>query len=71
MKLETGVLIMTMIQNNLQTTKNVVEINEEELQELTVVGGKRSKWDYLKDGVQWTLEKSNDWCPTGACSSQC
>ncbi|MCT1513164.1 MULTISPECIES: hypothetical protein [Staphylococcus] len=62
---------MTMIQNNLQTTKNVVEINEEELQELTVVGGKGSKWDYVKDGVKWTLEKSNDWCPTGACSSQC
>jgi len=59
-----------MTQKNLEVTQNVVEVNEEELRELTIAGGK-GKGQLIKDGIQWTLEKSNDWCPTGACSSQC
>lgn len=59
-------------QNNLQITHNVAEINEEELQNLTISGGRgKGKGKAIWEGVQWVAEKSNDWCPTGACSNSC
>lgn len=57
-------------QDYLQVTRNVAEINEEELQNLTVSGGK-GKGKAAWEGFKWVVEKSNDWCPTSACSTQC